>query len=223
MSFFSSFFLPTRAKILLFIAINPWGLYGKLPVGTTVSGDQRSREHPLAKFTVTGGSNQPCLSLPAVIFGKRAQVKHGPVPSLLPDTRNLPSGRTIRGVDPFSRVVPQPGARGPQICCSRDAAGKGRGDKSPRHSLLCSDPSSQPRHSSRSPQPSHPPIPCPLPSGDGCDACALTPSLPYVLPKKRKHHCPINYVSYGAIFFPESPTGSHIRFPGSLASSLATG
>lgn len=93
--FFFSFFLPTKAKILLFIAINPWGLYGKLPVGMTVSGDQRSPEHPLAKFTVTGDSNQPCLSLPAAIFGKRAQVKHGPVPSLLPDTQNLPSGRTM--------------------------------------------------------------------------------------------------------------------------------
>lgn len=51
--------------------------------------------------------------------------------------------------------------------------------------------------------------------------CAQT-FLLYILPKKIKHHCPINYVSYGAIFFPESPTGSHIIFPGSLASSLAT-
>lgn len=65
------------------------------------------------------------------------------------------------------------------------------------------------------------PLPAPE-STDGCDARALTPSLLYILPRKIKHHCPINYVSSGAIFFPESPTGSHSRFPGSLASSLAT-
>jgi len=39
--FFSSF-LPTGAKIFLFITINPQGLHGKLSVGITVSGDQRS-------------------------------------------------------------------------------------------------------------------------------------------------------------------------------------
>lgn len=85
------------------------------------------------------------------------------------------------------------------------AAGKRSGEE---ETLL-----SHPQHSTRSPQP-----PQPL----SCDACSLTPSLLYILPKKIKHHCPINYVSSGAIFFPESPTGSHIRFPGSLASSLAT-
>lgn len=85
------------------------------------------------------------------------------------------------------------------------AAGKRPGEE---ETLL-----SHPQHSSCSPQP-----PQPL----GCNACAHTLSLLYILPKKIKRHCPINYVSSGAIFFPESPTGSHIRFPGSLASSLAT-
>lgn len=43
---FFSFFLPTGAKIFMLIAINPRGLYGKLPVEITVSRSEIPRTSP---------------------------------------------------------------------------------------------------------------------------------------------------------------------------------
>lgn len=201
--FFFFFFLPTGAKIFLFIAPNPGEVYGKLPVGINVSRDQRSREHPLAKFTVTVSPNQPCLSLSVMVFGKLAQVKHRTESSMLPDICNLPSGHTLRWFMvwiPSHCLFLEPGL-GLLLICAITA-----------HGLA------EPAW----PQPPAPQPPVPThQAGRLRRPCAQT-FLLYTLPKKIKHHCPINYVSYGAIFFPESPTGSRIIFPGSLASSLAT-
>lgn len=157
-----SFLLEQKYSRLLLQTLG--GLYGKLPVGRTVSRDQRSREHPLAKFTVTVASNQPCLSLPAAVFGKAAQVKHGTVPSLLQFTRNLPSGHaeslTVR--TPSSRFLLEPGSGLPRLraqranallllqrCC-RPRAGEEEPPAAPGRGCSARPPSSQPRRSSRS-------------------------------------------------------------------------
>lgn len=121
--FFFSFFLPTRAKIFLFIAINPWGLYGKLPAGITVSGDQRSREHPLAKFTVMLALiNLVYLSL-RWYLGSQHRSNAGQFPHCSQVSKlSLQAIQNLHSMDTF--LTPSPGALlwvnmllPPELCC----------------------------------------------------------------------------------------------------------
>lgn len=121
--FFFSFFLPTRAKIFLFIAINPWGLYGKLPAGITVSGDQRSREHPLAKFTVMLALiNLVYLSL-RWYLGSQHRSNAGQFPHCSQVSKlSLQAIQNLHSMDTF--LTPSPGALLwvnmlllPELCC----------------------------------------------------------------------------------------------------------
>jgi len=154
------------------------------------------------------GQFPPCYQIPKVSL-RPHRIAHGM------DTILTPSPRARLGAP----ALPGPASEAPWSPCPASAAGKGPGAQRPRLLRRC-----RLTRGSAPAAPGHPGRPArPAPgSGDGSDACVLSPSLLYILAKKIKRHCPINYVSYGAIFFPESPTGSCIRFPGSLASSLAT-